>query len=326
MSKYHFYLQVSITVLLYQRLEGTHCVAVLLPLLLSNCIYQSKYLYSIEVLRGFYTALWSVISPAAAHQAIENLYYGEEGVMLCTDWVYTVCVHLLSVSFWWFLKHFSCLFKMCLSLSGCRHNIVDDVHVWITECGTCLVMLKHPSYTSSVSFCRQPKKQDVNAWRNACSPSQSWAPGIGTRGKRAVVFQTIPLFFLFLSVFPPPGNGLIITPRPMQVSEGVSEWVWGLRGVVGEHGSKQEGEKNREEEESHSWSRNALGGFGEVTGASRERPCWLAGWGWLRRCSHCSGKEGHMGKSKSYLCPFLPLYVPLFPFILTYPSFPQTHE
>ena len=115
-----------------------------------------------------------------------------------------------------------CLFKMCLFLSGCT-NIVD-VHVWITECGTCLVMLKHPSYTSSVSLHRQPKKQDVNAWRNACSPSQSWAPGIGTRGKRAVVFQTIspPPFFFMLS-FPPPGNGPIITPRPKQVSERVSE-------------------------------------------------------------------------------------------------------
>ncbi len=31
--------------------------------------------------------------------------------------------------------------------------------------------------------------------------------------------------------------------------------------MVGEHGSKQEEEKNQEEEESHSWSRNALGGF-----------------------------------------------------------------
>lgn len=38
-------------------------------------VSQSKYLYSIEVLRGFYSASWSVISPAAAHQAIENLYY-----------------------------------------------------------------------------------------------------------------------------------------------------------------------------------------------------------------------------------------------------------
>lgn len=31
--------------------------------------------------------------------------------------------------------------------------------------------------------------------------------------------------------------------------------------MVGEHGSKQEEEKSREEEESHSWSRNASGCF-----------------------------------------------------------------
>lgn len=140
------------------------------------------------------------------------------------------------------------------------------------------------------------------------------------QGVREQLFSRQFLFFfsplLFLSVFPPLGNGLIITPRPMQVSEGVSEWVWGLRGVVGEHGSKQEEEKNREKEESHSWSRNALGGFGEVTGASRETV--LAGWGWLHRCSHCSGKEGHMGKSKSYLS----VPAPLRPSISLHPPIP----
>lgn len=40
--------------------------------------------------------------------------------------------------------------------------------------------------------------------------------------------------------------------------------------MVGEHGSEREEEKNQEEEENHSWRRNALGGFGEATGASRE--------------------------------------------------------
>lgn len=41
--------------------------------------------------------------------------------------------------------------------------------------------------------------------------------------------------------------------------------------MVGEHGSKHEEEKNQEEEESHSWIRNALGSFGEVTRASSVR-------------------------------------------------------
>lgn len=52
---------------------------------------------------------------------------------------------------------------------------------------------------------------------------------------------------------------------------------WGLRGVVGEHGSKKREEKNQEEE-SHSWSRNALGSFREVTGASGVHAGWLDGW------------------------------------------------
>ena len=72
--------------------------------------------------------------------------------------------------------------------------------------------------------------------------------------------------------------------------------MWGLRGVVGEHGSKQKEEKNHEEEESHSWRRNAVGSFGEVTEASRVH----AGCGWLRRCSHCSGEDSFMRNSKSY--------------------------
>lgn len=130
---------------------------------------------------------------------------------------------LLSVRFWRFRNVESCWFKMCLFLRAARaRKKFVDVQVWITKCGTCLVMLKHPSYTSSVFLHRQPKKQDVNAWRNACSPSQSWAPGIGTRGKR-VRGELFSRQFPFFSFFPPPGNRLIITSRPEQVSD----WVWG---------------------------------------------------------------------------------------------------
>lgn len=107
-------------------------------------------------------------------------------ILLCekescaAHWGHTVCVCF-------------CLLKLLTGLrleTGSILNIFNSQ--WVNsavdgfECGTCLVMLKHPSYTFSVSIHRQPKKQDVNAWRNACSPSQSWATGIGTRGKRAV--------------------------------------------------------------------------------------------------------------------------------------------
>ena len=175
-----------------------------MAVLLSN--YISKQIFVIHwsvkrilvsiINRQHYKVLLVLLQPT---RQLNFSCYGEDWIMLCIDWVYTVCEHVFPISFWWFLKYELWLFKMFFSLRGCRHNIID-VHVWITECGTCLVMLKHSSYTSSVSFCRQPKKQDVNAWRNACSASQIWAPGLGTRGKRAVVFQTIPFFFF--SCFP----------------------------------------------------------------------------------------------------------------------------
>lgn len=124
----------------------------------------------------------------------------------------------------------SFLYKNCPFPTGSRHY-TEDVRVCITECGTCLVTPKHPSYTSSVFLHRQPKKQDVNAWRNACSPSQTRAPGIRTRGKRAFFFFFRQfLFFSFLLSFsslPPPGNGLIITPRPELVSLGATRSGWG---------------------------------------------------------------------------------------------------
>lgn len=58
----------------------------------------------------------------------------------------------------------------CLLLTGLRLQTGSILNIFISkwvvdafECGTCLVMLKHPSYTFSVSIHRQPKKQDVNA-------------------------------------------------------------------------------------------------------------------------------------------------------------------
>lgn len=133
----------------------------------------------------------------------------------------TICAHLCRLVM---------IFKTSSFLSGHKHNIVD-VHVWISECGTCLVMLKHPSYTSSVFLHRQPKKQDVNDWRDACSPSQSWAPGIGTRGKEQLFSRQFSFFPAFLPFFPPLGNGLIITPRPEwatgRVTVGATRSVWG---------------------------------------------------------------------------------------------------
>lgn len=55
-------------------------------------------------------------------------------------------------------------------LTGLRLQTGSILNIFISklivdafECGTCLVMLKHPSYTFSVSIHRQPKKQDVNA-------------------------------------------------------------------------------------------------------------------------------------------------------------------
>lgn len=93
--------------------------------------------------------------------------------------------------------------------------------------------------------------------------------------------------------------------------------------MVGERGSKQEEGKNQEEEESHSWRWNAMGGFGEVTGSSRETV--LAG-------GDCADGVTAPGRRVTwetlnliYLCLFLLLYVSQFPFILPCPSFSQTH-
>lgn len=131
------------------------------------------------------------------------------------------------------------------------------------ECGTSLVILKLPSYTSSVSIHRQPKKQDVNAWRNACSPSQSWATGIGTRGKSAVPPRHFFLFFL-LSLLLFLCNGLVITPRPMQVSTSVGareEWCIVL---------SRKGRRTKKRRGATAGAGMQRGVFGEVTGASME--------------------------------------------------------
>lgn len=91
------------------------------------------------------------------------------------------------------------------------------------------------------------------------------------QGVREQLFSRQFSFFpAFLSFFPPLGNG-----ADNHSQAWVSERLWGLRGVFGEHGSRQKDEKNHEEEKSHSWGRNAVGSFGEVTGASRVH----AGWG-----------------------------------------------
>lgn len=89
-------------------------------------VYQSEYLCSIEVLRGFYSALWSVISPAAAHQAIENLYYGEEGVTLCADWLslHSLCASFVCQLVTVFRKHESVsILKMCSSLGRVHQTL-----------------------------------------------------------------------------------------------------------------------------------------------------------------------------------------------------------
>lgn len=157
-----------------------------------EAVSKRKHSYSIEALRGFYSTSKSIIYPAGVHRAIGRFYCVKKRVVLHTEVTQFVFVSVCqSFSQVWDLKTGSIL---NIFNSQWVNSAVDGF-----ECGTCLVMLKHPSYAFSVSIHRQPKKQDVNAWRNACSPSQSWATGIGTRGKRAV--PTPPpsprAFFLF---------------------------------------------------------------------------------------------------------------------------------
>lgn len=66
---------------------------------LSGCwcwetVSESKHLYSIEVLRGFYSTSQSVISPAGVHHAIGSLYYVEKRVVLYTEVTQFVFVYL----------------------------------------------------------------------------------------------------------------------------------------------------------------------------------------------------------------------------------------
>lgn len=228
-----------------------------LLLLLTNCIWTQTFLFYWSVKRILFNVTKYNLPCSGSPCNWKTLFCEKES--RAAHWGHTVCVCF-------------CLPKLLTGLSLRTESIINIfISQWVNsavdgfECGTCLVMLKHPSYTFSVSIHRQPKKQDVNAWRNACSPSQSWATGIGTRGKRAVPPLSILSFFLaFLAVVPSLSNGMIITPRPMQVSTSVrakEEWCMVL---------SRKGRRTKKSRGATAGTGMHRGVFGEVTGASKQ--------------------------------------------------------
>lgn len=88
---------------------------------------ESKHLYSIEVLRGFYSTSQSVISPAGVHQAIGSLYYVKKRVVQYTEATQFVFVYLP----WSFYDRFgTCTGAFKMFISQWVSGVVAWLWVW----------------------------------------------------------------------------------------------------------------------------------------------------------------------------------------------------